>query len=393
MAKRKRLTPAQPTYLTSSSEGKPASPLGAGPSIGSAPIAQVASEASTHAALEELSGVLEHARSKGLMIAELPLAAVDASHLVRDRLEQNADEMEALMSSLRARGQQTPIEVVAVAPRGDGTTHGLISGWRRLTALRRLYDETSDPKFAQVLARVIEPGSAEDAYVAMVEENEIRVNLSHYERARIAVRALHEGVFENQKLALQGLFANATRARRSKIGSFVTLVEALDDVLFYPTAITERLGLALVREMELDPGFATTLRQELDLTDRPTAAVEVEVLMRVLNAAQAPTPAPVPEGETDQGDADSNESLTQMSEPVPATAPRAAPAPAAKPQPRPRSRSLSSTLAPGERLILNAGPGLRLGFSPDEKKIELMGESVTDQLMEDLQDWLRNRRG
>lgn len=378
MAKRKRLTPAQPTYLAPTPEGKPSSPLGAGPSIGSAPIAQVASEASTHAALQELSGVLENARAKGLMIAELPLGAIDASHLVRDRLEQNPEEMAALMDSLRARGQQTPIEVVAVETRGGGITHGLISGWRRLTALRRLYEETSELRFAQVLARIIEPGSAEDAYVAMVEENEIRVNLSHYERARIAVRALHEGVFENQKLALQGLFANATRARRSKIGTFVTLVEALDDVLFYPTAITERLGLSLVREMELDAGFAETLRQELSLTDRPTAEVEVETLMRVLSAAQ--TPAPQAEGP--------DQSLNMTPQPVSPPLSNTA-----KPQPRPRARSLSSTMAPGERLILNAGPGLRLGFSPDEKKIELMGDGVSDQLMEELQDWLRRRQG
>ncbi len=383
MAKRKRLTPPKADYLTA----KPAVPNtglaagpSSGPSIGAAPIAKVASEASTHAALEELSGVLENARSKGLMIAELPLAAIDAAHLVRDRLEQNVEEMEALIASLKARGQQTPIEVVSVDPRTDGTTHGLISGWRRLTALRRLHEETSDPKFSTVLARVIEPDSAEDAYVAMVEENEIRVNLSHYERARIAVRALHEGVFPNQKQALQGLFANATRARRSKIGTFVTLVEALDDVLLYPTAITERLGLSLVREMELDAEFTKALRLELSRTDRPEPAIEIEVLMQVLNAAQQ-----------------QDQSLNKPVEPDVALeeTPAAPDVPAAPPrsQPRPRVRSTSAQMAPGERLIVNAGPGLRLGFTPDEKKIELMGTAVTDQLLEDLQDWLRHRQG
>lgn len=387
MAKRKRLTPPKADYLAAKpavpNTGLAAAPS-SGPSIGAAPIAKVASEASTHAALEELSGVLENARSKGLMIAELPLAAIDAAHLVRDRLEQNVEEMEALIASLKARGQQTPIEVVAVDPRNDGTTHGLISGWRRLTALRRLYEETSDPKFATVLARVIEPDSAEDAYVAMVEENEIRVNLSHYERARIAVRALHEGVFPNQKQALQGLFANATRARRSKIGTFVTLVEALDDVLLYPTAITERLGLSLVREMELDAEFTKTLRLELSLTDRFEPAVEIDVLMRVLNAAQQEEQSLNIPVEPDQA----------QDTPAP-SAPAEAPAARRQPrsQPRPRVRSTSAQMAPGERLILNAGPGLRLGFTPDEKKIELMGNGVTDQLLEELQDWLRHRQG
>ncbi len=374
MAKRKRLTPAQPTYLAPAPETKSVPPLGE-PSLGSAPIAQVASEASAMGALEELSEVLESARAKGLMIQELPLAAVDEGHLVRDRLEQNDEEMEALMASLRARGQQTPIEVVLLPARSDGISHGLISGWRRLTALRRLYAETSDPKFAHVLARLVQPDTAQEAYVAMVEENEIRVNLSHYERARIAVRALHEGVFETRKKALQGLFANATRARRSKIGSFVTLVEGLDAVLFHPTAISERLGLALVREIEQSPGFIDTLRMELSLAERATPEQEIAVLTRVLEAAQAPAPASL---------VAEDQSLNSQPEPISTPA---------KPAPRPRVHTPDTRVASGERLILNAAPGLRLGFSPDERKIELMGDAVTDRLLEDLQDWLRRRQG
>ncbi len=362
MAKRKRLTPAQGSYLAPDATSAPlsAAPLGAS----SAPIAQVASEASAHAALEELSSVLAEARSKGLMIQELPLSAIDGGYLVRDRLEQNPEEMEALEASLRARGQQTPIEVVALPELVDGMTHGLISGWRRLTALTALHDGGRAPQFATVLARVIEPDSAEAAYVAMVEENEIRVNLSHYERARIAVRALKEGVFQSQKLALQGLFGNATRSRRSKIGSFVTLVESLDGLLHFPTAISERLGLALVKEIESSPAFLAALEAEMLKTPRGTPDEELAVLNAALErprpAAEATSPPDHP--------------VTQGASPV-----------------RPRVRSTTPKMAVGERLILNAGPGLRLGFSPDEGKIELMGTAVGEDLLADLQDWLRRR--
>ena len=55
MAKRKRLTPAQTDYLTAAPAAKPA--LGGPSSVGAAPIAQVASDASAQAALQELSVV------------------------------------------------------------------------------------------------------------------------------------------------------------------------------------------------------------------------------------------------------------------------------------------------------------------------------------------------
>ena len=50
----------------------------------------------------------------------------------------------------------------------------------------------------------------------MVEENEIRVGLSYYERARIVAKAVAQGVFETEKQALQRLFHTASRPKRSK---------------------------------------------------------------------------------------------------------------------------------------------------------------------------------
>ena len=115
-----------------------ADPTPAGP-LPAAPIAQVAGEAAASAALSELSQEMEAARAEGRLMVSLPLDAIDAGYLVRDRLVQDEDEMQALIASLISRGQQTPIEVVALPEPKDGQTHGLISGWRRLTALRRLY--------------------------------------------------------------------------------------------------------------------------------------------------------------------------------------------------------------------------------------------------------------
>ena len=358
MAKRKRLTPAQPSYLETAPETKSA--LG-GPMASTAPIAQVASDAAAQSALSELSAVLEAARSDGRLIERIALDQIDESHLVRDRLEQDEDEMGALMASLRARGQQTPIEVVALSDRPDGKTHGLISGWRRLSALKRLYAAGSEPNFATVKALVIQPETAQDAYVAMVEENEIRVNLSHYERARIAVRALREGVYPNQKMALQGLFANATRAKRSKIGSFVALVEALDAVLMFPVAINEKLGLALVREITRDPTFTDALISHLRAGPRNTPVEELRILSAAVSTAE-------------------NMALTRQSE---------AESDAVPVNTGPRIRE--PLPAKDERINTQIAPGLRLGYTPGKHKIELSGAGVDDSLIQELRAWLRQR--
>jgi hypothetical protein len=274
MAKRKRLTPAQPDYLVSDSPAPAPDPA-------RAPIARVAGDASASAALSELSDTLRSARAEGRMIEVLALDAIDETHLVRDRMVQDGDDMDALMASLETRGQQTPIEVVALPVPKDGKTHGLISGWRRLTALRRLHRRTEDARFATVQARTIAPVDSQAAYVAMIEENEIRAGLSLYEKGRITLRAVHEGVYPTPRAALRGLFGAISRSRRSKIGSFLELVEPLDAVLRFPAAIPEKLGLRLAKALQEDHAFAADLR--LKLRSEPAGAAEAELAL--LNAA------------------------------------------------------------------------------------------------------------
>ena len=131
MAKRRRLNPAQPTYLSAapalSASGPPALRAGLGVAP---PIAQVAGEASAVAALREVSAALDAARAEGRLLLRLPLAAVEADYLVRDRLVADAEDMAHLVASIAEHGQRQPIEVAELAP----GRYGLISGWRRLRA-------------------------------------------------------------------------------------------------------------------------------------------------------------------------------------------------------------------------------------------------------------------
>ena len=274
MAKRKRLTPAALTGADPFAQAAPRR----------APIADLSGAAAAQAALEEVSDVLRDARAEGRLITALPLAQVDATHLVRDRAYVDPEEMQVLIDSLKARGQQTAIEVVAL----DTGDYGLISGWRRLMALRQLHEETQEPRFATVKALIRSRQSAPEAYQAMVEENEVRADLSFYERARIAVQAAVQGVYPDTQTAVQALFAAARAPKRSKIMSFTVLVGALDGQLRFPEAIPEKLGLSLVAKLQDDPRFLRQLTEMLRKADRDSAAAERRVLERALTRAGAP---------------------------------------------------------------------------------------------------------
>ena len=285
MAKRVRLTPPQETYLAPAPVENKAlnGPFGS-VSRTAAPIAQMAGDAATAAALREVSEELQSARAEGRLIQQVPLTAIEVDHLLRDRIHHEDEDMAALRDSLRARGQQTPIDLVDL---GAGR-YGLISGWRRLMALSDLYAETGDARFSTIKALLRRPDGSQDAYLAMVEENEIRVALGHYERGRIAAKAAEAGVYPDVQTALKHLFASASRAKRSKIGTFVTIYHQMDGALRFPAAISERLGLALAAGLEADQGLGPRLVQILGNADPQTPAQEQALLARALRPSKAP---------------------------------------------------------------------------------------------------------
>ena len=291
MARRKRLT------LPPAPDGAPLPPRETGVPgypIAPPPIAHVAADSAATAALDEMSRAWAEARETGQLIQRLPLDAIDEGWLIRDRMVLDDAELDALVDSIAARGQQVPIEVVAL----EGGRYGLISGWRRLRALRILRDAGRDTAFAapdqpdqpgraeHVLAVLRRPAGVAEAYRAMVEENEIRAGLSYYERARIAARASEAGAFADPRAAIDALFAAGSRARRSKIRSFLLLIEQLGERLRFGWAIPERLGLDLARRLEADPVLAGRLRERLRKSAPESAEAELALLNRALDAKQ-----------------------------------------------------------------------------------------------------------
>lgn len=268
MAKRKRLT----AFGTVGDEEAVTAPAHL------PPVARIAAEAATQSALEDLAAELRQARDSGRMVLDLPLAVVEATHLQRDRMYMDPEEMALLQASIRDRGQQMPIEVVTLS----GGRYGLVSGARRLAALTALYSETRDNRFATVKALLRPFEAAPEAYLAMVEENEIRADLSFYERGRLAFEAARLGVFDTPAAAVKMLFQHAPAPKRSKILSFVALHEVLGNDLRFPEAVPEKLGLALVKAIQDDAGLTARLRDLLAAESVDTASDERRVLEAVL---------------------------------------------------------------------------------------------------------------
>jgi ParB family chromosome partitioning protein len=74
----------------------------------------------------------------------LPLAEIDEDSLIRDRTALDADALTELRLSIAVSGLRMPIEVYELAePRGPHR-YGLISGFRRLAAVRALAETFRD---------------------------------------------------------------------------------------------------------------------------------------------------------------------------------------------------------------------------------------------------------
>lgn len=215
----------------------------------------------------------------GLILTRLPLADVHSDDLPRDRLEleavAQADEMEELKASIRARGQKEPVEVYRGA---DGRLQ-IKKGWRRLTALRQLLAETGQDSFATVLARVDDSDDTRLLrYVDMVEENVVREDLSFAEMAQVAIAAAaDEAVEEGDPLALVGtLYAALHKMKKSYIRSFVTLLQTVGEDLQWPKAVPRNIGVDVVRAMKGAEHRLEDLR--LRLRAAATAEAQNEVL-------------------------------------------------------------------------------------------------------------------
>ena len=231
------------------------------------------------------------AQEEGRLLLSLPVAEIETDDLPRDRLALDevarSDEMEELKASIRARGQKEPVEVYTDA----AGRYQLKKGWRRLTALRQLQEETGDAAFDQILAR-LETGEGDrlTRYVEMVEENVVREDLTFAEMAQVAITAAADaGVDGRDADALVNrLYGSLHKMKRSYIRSFVVLLEELGDVLSNPKAVSRNLGVDVVRVMKMGQMSVEDLHAAL------AEATDAEAQERILQAYVASQPVVKP---------------------------------------------------------------------------------------------------
>ena len=155
-----------------------------------------------------------------------------------------------------------------------------------------------------------------------------------------------------------------SRSKRSKINSFIPLVEHLDRLLKFPTAIPEKLGLDLSRRLQEDHRFVPALFATLQ--EPPVASAEDELARLSAALERAPT---------------KDRYMTEQ----PAEAP---PAPQSDPGTGPLPRITAMDRSGVAARLKDA---VSLQYDAEAGRIELTGGGVGPDLFRALQAWLKTR--
>lgn len=271
---------------------------------GVAPIAKIAADAAAvsqpgstadrarQAQLEASEAKLTEAEIDGRLLVDIPVGEIDADAMVRDRAALDADDMLELRLSISANGLRLPVEVyeLPASDRTDAPRYGLLSGYRRLMAVRELLGLTEEARFKTIRAIIRPQAETDVAFVAMVEENEVRSELSHFERGRISVISAQQGAFLNVEDAVNKLFATGSKAKRSKVRSFALIFEELGDMLEFPDALSEKRGLKLAQALR--QGGEGCLRDALAAASSASSDEEWALIEGVIETLDAPVKDP-----------------------------------------------------------------------------------------------------
>jgi ParB family chromosome partitioning protein len=226
----------------------------------------------------------------------IPLAEIDSAALTRDRTGLDAEPQAELELSIAASGLRLPIEVFPIEPRGD-LRYGLLTGYRRLLAFRALHERTSQDRYAAIPALIREATDLATALAAMVEENEIRADLSPFERGLIAVTARNQGAFTSIEEAVEKLYPNATKEKRYRLRTLAQVAEEMQAYLTAPEKLTHRQLVRIARA--ISGGFGELIRTALEESSITDPDHQWTLLQPVLaeaeeHAAKLDRPGPPP---------------------------------------------------------------------------------------------------
>ena len=214
-----------------------------------------------------------------------PLDLIDCGAITRDRTTVEPQAMTELERSIEASGLRQPIELFERTDPYEGCTHGLISGHRRLIAFRNLLERTGNDRWATIPAFIRGRTDMASALAAMVEENEIRVDISPYERGLIAVRARDEGAFGGIEEAVEALYPHATRYKRSRVRALAQFAEEVGGYFKTPEKISFRQAMRIMAALNL--GFGDVVRTALDETSITDHDHQWDLIQPILAEAEA----------------------------------------------------------------------------------------------------------
>ncbi|WP_068119169.1 ParB/RepB/Spo0J family partition protein [Tropicimonas marinistellae] len=209
---------------------------------------------------------------------DIALSDIDAEALPRDRAASDHEAFAELRLSILRDGLRQPVEIFACeGPR----PYGLISGHRRLAVFRDLGRETI-PAFLR------RPADIPEALAAMVTENEIRAQISPWEKARLILTCLAAGLFDTPDAAIDGLFPALSRQKRSRLRGHLMVAEAFDGCFATP----ERLSTARLDRLAgaLRSGWEDLLHDALPSRATHSLASQWAALAPVIDEALNPRP-------------------------------------------------------------------------------------------------------
>jgi ParB family chromosome partitioning protein len=222
----------------------------------------------------------------------IPTTAIAETALARDRAATDPVAAAELRDSIRAHGLRMPIEVFALADPIDGRPYGLISGFRRLAAVRELAD-WGLPGHDTIAAFVRQPASITAAMTAMVEENAIRAEVSPWEQALLAVTARDRGLFDTVEAAIDALYATLSRDKRYRLRAIAHLAEELDGALTAPETYRQQRLLRLAAAASR--GYADLMRHALSESKNREPDAQWRLLLPILAECEDTSiPAPNP---------------------------------------------------------------------------------------------------
>ena len=220
-------------------------------------------------------------------ITQIPTAEIFEHALLRDRSHLDTTALEDLAASIARDGLRQPIEVWALSQPTETHRYGLISGLRRLTATRLLHSRnpsthTTIPAFLRI----------PDAMAQMIAENEIRENLTPWERGLTLAASVAQDLFPTIDAAIAALHPTATKQKRTRLRTLALVAEELEDAFTTPELLSqnqiERLAAAL------RGGLTPLIHQILKENRRASLPSQWAALLPTLSEALTPESDPTP---------------------------------------------------------------------------------------------------